>query len=326
MKAVALFSGGLDSMLSIRVIKDQGIDVVALNFDIGFEKSDKSEFRKKICENLGVELRILDIKKQFFDEVLFDPQYGYGKYFNPCIDCHANMIRHAKSVMEEIGASFIITGEVVGQRPKSQRAEALKQVNKISEADGYILRPLSAKLLEPTIPEKEGWVDREKLYGISGRGRQKQLELTKKFGITEFAPPAGGCMLTEDNQTQKIRDILELGSFEVEDIPLIFTGRYFVLPDGARLVVSRNKDENEILESISSDKFTPFEPQDIVGPTSAISKNSSPNDRELALKITLAYGKSDKERKYSAKIDGENITATPLESVEKAQEYFLVSQ
>ncbi len=322
-KALSLFSGGLDSMLAIKLIREQGIDVIALNFDIGFESVDKEDFLKRACDEMGVELRILDIKKQFFDEVLFEPKYGYGKYFNPCIDCHANMIRHAKALFDECGASFIITGEVVGQRPKSQRAEALCQVNKLSGAEGLVLRPLSAKLMEPTIPETEGWVDRERLLGISGRGRSKQLELVKTYNIKEYSPPAGGCMLTQETQSDKIRDLVDAKAFSVESIPLIHTGRYYVLPDGARLIVSRNAEENGELENLESKDFEFFRVENFLGPVSVITKNASKADRELARKITITQGKNEQYKKYEAEIGGERLSEEAYGSKEETHQYFL---
>ena len=182
MKAIALFSGGLDSILAIKIIQEQGIDIVAININIGFEsKYDKKNELAKICKNIGVEFLQIDIREQYLNEILFSPKYGYGKYFNPCIDCHANMFRIAKNLLDEVGASFLISGEVVGQRPMSQNKDALNSVSNLGNIEGLLVRPLSAKLLKPTIPEINGWIDRNKLLSISGRSRTQQIEIAKKY-------------------------------------------------------------------------------------------------------------------------------------------------
>ncbi len=189
MRALALFSGGLDSMLAVKLITEQGIDVTALYIDIGFgSKQERAELLASRAKMVGAEFEIVDTKEQFISEILFDPKYGYGKNFNPCIDCHANMFRIAKALMPTYDARFIVTGEVVGQRPMSQRAEAIRNVTRLAgdEEGGLILRPLSAKLMAPTVPEKEGWVDRERLLGIEGRGREIQLQLAEKYGFEEY--------------------------------------------------------------------------------------------------------------------------------------------
>ena len=184
MKALALFSGGLDSALAIKIIQEQNIEVEGIYVDIGFESNKEKQTQlKKLAEELGIKLTIFDIKDDYIKNILFNPVYGYGKNMNPCIDCHAKMIKVAKEYLKESKAKFIINGEVVGQRPMSQRLPAMNAVTKLSTAKGLILRPLSAKLLPPTIPEIKGWVDREKLLAISGRDRKIQLELAKKYNL-----------------------------------------------------------------------------------------------------------------------------------------------
>lgn len=176
MKAIALFSGGLDSTLAIKLIIDQGIEVLAVNINTGFGSTkDRLEHMQNMCKQVGAELKIVDIESEFLQDVLFDPKHGYGKNFNPCIDCHAKMFAVAKRVMEAEGASFLISGEVLGQRPMSQNRDAMQTVLNESNCDGLLLRPLSAKALVPTIAETLGWVDREKLEGIVGRSRDRQL-------------------------------------------------------------------------------------------------------------------------------------------------------
>jgi len=183
MKAIALFSGGLDSTLAMKLIIDQGVEVLAVNISTGFGSTkDRLEHMQSMCEQVGAELKIIDIQSEFLQEVLFDPKHGYGKNFNPCIDCHAKMFAVAKRIMEAEGASFLISGEVMGQRPMSQNKDALQTVLNESNCDGLLLRPMSAKMLAPTIAEQNGWVDREKLEGITGRSRDRQLELAGEIG------------------------------------------------------------------------------------------------------------------------------------------------
>lgn len=325
MRALALFSGGLDSLLSVALVKAQGIEVSALHFDIGFEaKSFKKEELARRAEQLGVDFLHIDIREQFFKEVLFKPVYGYGKHFNPCIDCHANMFRQAHLLMKELGGSFLISGEVLGQRPKSQRAEALSQVEKLSGAKGLVLRPLSAKLLPPTIPEIEGWIDREKLYGISGRGRHEQLSLAASLGLEDLPSPAGGCLLTDESVSDKIRDINSLGELEVDEIPFVRSGRYFVLDDGARLIVGRNLDDNAALKEAKSERFAPIVQKGVIGPYSWLSKDASPNDLNVAMKIVLTYSKqTELGSTYEVEFMDGTYGASPFGSKDEAREWLL---
>jgi len=256
MKAIALFSGGLDSTLAMKLIIDQGVEVLAVNISTGFGSTkDRLEHMQSMCEQVGAELKIIDIQSEFLQEVLFDPKHGYGKNFNPCIDCHAKMFAVAKRIMEAEGASFLISGEVMGQRPMSQNKDALQTVLNESNCDGLLLRPMSAKMLAPTIAEQNGWVDREKLEGITGRSRDRQLELAGEIGLDDFESPGGGCLLTDENFSKKIVDFIKHDQFEVRDIPVMKFGRHLRLPGDAKLVVGRNKDENQHLKNIDNDKI-----------------------------------------------------------------------
>ncbi|MRI58995.1 MAG: ATP-binding protein [Epsilonproteobacteria bacterium] len=325
MKALALFSGGLDSLLAMKLIIEQSIEVIGLYFDTGFggkSEEKKQEYLQRIADKIGAKLQIVNIKDQFVQEILFDPKYGYGKNFNPCIDCHANMIRIAKALLPRYGAHFIISGEVVGQRPMSQRFDALKKVETLSSADGLILRPLSAKLLPITIPEQKGWVDREKLLDISGRSREKQMELAKKWGIEDYESPAGGCLLTDEHFSLKLKDHIAHDSFDTEDIDVLKWGRHFRLPQGAKLVVSRNKEENEKLKALSLSKYIPFA-LPLPGPLSLIHKKATQADKELAARIALTYSKADPKERYQVKIGDELYEVSPFESKKEAQEYFV---
>ncbi len=327
MRALALFSGGLDSMISIKLLTDQGIDVTALHIDIGFGgKEDKSELLRTRAEMVGATLEIVNAREQFVKEILFDPKYGYGKNFNPCIDCHGNMFRIAKALLPKYDASFIITGEVIGQRPMSQRTEAIRNVTKLAgdEEGGLILRPMSAKLMTPTIAEREGWVDREQLLGIEGRSREVQLRLAEEYDFEEFESPGGGCLLTESAFEKKIRDIMEHDTFTVEDIDLLKAGRHLRLPDGAKLVIGRDQADNEKLNKIENSKYIFARALDISGPMSLLSANASESDKKLSAKLILTYTKTPKDQEGSVEIGDEIISTVPFESKEFVKEYFIV--
>lgn len=327
MRALALFSGGLDSMISVKLLTEQGIDVTALYIDIGFGSSeDRSELLKSRADMVGADFEIVNAREQFVQDILFDPKYGYGKNFNPCIDCHGNMFRIAKALLPKYNASFIITGEVIGQRPMSQRHEAIKNVTKLAgdEEGGLILRPMSAKLMTPTIPEVKGWVDREKLLGIEGRSREVQLRLAKEYGFEEYESPGGGCLLTESSFEKKIRDIIEHEKFEVADIDLLKAGRHLRLPGGAKLVIGRNQDDNEKLKKIENPKYVFARALDISGPLSLLSANANEFDKKLAAKLILTYTKTPTDQEGSVEIDDEIVSAVPFESKEYVKEFFIV--
>ena len=326
MRAISLFSGGLDSMLAIKLIKDQGIDVTALYIKTGFGGTkDVTDELQKRAEMAGADFKIVDVREEYIRDILFDPVYGYGKNFNPCIDCHGYMFKIAKALMPELGASFLVTGEVVGQRPMSQRSEALAQVSKLAgdRDDKLILRPLSAKLLEPTTPELKGWVDRDKLLDISGRNRDRQLQMAKDFGWDDYESPGGGCLLTEPVFSEKLRDFIAHEEFGVEDIDLLKFGRHFRLPDGAKLVVGRHHEDNEALKAIDNPDYISVS-LPVAGPFSLLYKNASASDRELAAKIAITYAKSSPEEIYEVNVGDEVIAVSPFESKKDAQKFFAV--
>ncbi len=327
MKALALFSGGLDSMIAVKLMREQDIEVVALFIDIGFGSSnDKRTILESRAKMVGAEFELVNAREQFIQDILFNPKYGYGKNFNPCIDCHANMFRIAKALMPKYGANFVISGEVLGQRPMSQRSEALKNVLKLAkdEEEGLILRPMSAKLLEPTKPEIEGWVDREKLLGIEGRSREIQLKLAKDYDFEEFESPGGGCLLTESAFASKIQDVLDHDSFSIDDIDLLKAGRHLRLPDGAKLVIGRNQDDNEKLEKIEHNGYINAKALDISGPLALISKDATQKDRELGASLILTYTKSNKDLEAKVLIGDEILSVKPLASKREAHKYFVV--
>lgn len=323
MKAIALFSGGLDSTLAMKLIIDQGIDVVALNISTGFGSTkDRREHMESMCAQVGAKLKIVNIENEYLQDVLFSPKHGYGKNFNPCIDCHAKMFAVAKRIMEEEGASFLISGEVMGQRPMSQNKDALQTVLNDGNVEGLLLRPMSAKMLKPTIPEEKGWVDREKLEGITGRGRERQLELAREIGLEDFESPGGGCLLTDENFGKKMFDFVKHeNDFEVKDIPVMKFGRHLRLPNGAKLVVGRNKEENDYMQDIDNDKYDHLKTIGIPGPHGLLSKSATDEDKTLAAHIMLTYTKADPEDRYVISFDDVEMDSCALQSREEANKY-----
>ena len=296
MKALAIFSGGLDSMLASCIIRAQGIDVLALFFETPFFSSRRAV---KSASLLDLSLKVIDITKAYFS-VLKNPRYGYGSHMNPCIDCHAFMIRNAGELLQQEDAKFIITGEVLGQRPMSQNRKALSIVAKESGFDGLVLRPLSAKLLPETIPEKMGWVDRKRLYGLSGRSRKPQMKLAKEFNIKDYPTPAGGCLLTDEVFSRRLKDLL---SFDpdpsINRIELLKVGRHFRAPTGCKIIVGRNKQENRVIESLADEEDVIVKTLSVPGPTVLVSGEVRDDILELAGSIAVSYSdaKDDTEMK-----------------------------
>lgn len=310
-KAIALFSGGLDSILAVRVILEQGIEVEAVNFLTAF--CDYTKLAKTASEKLGIKLKIFDVNKEFF-EILKNPKYGYGSNLNPCIDCHMFMLKKAGWYLKETGAEFIITGEVLGERPMSQRRDALKIVEKGSGLEGLVLRPLSAKLLEPTIAEKKGLVDREKLLAIHGRSRKPQLQLAGQFGITEYPSPAGGCLLTDPAFSLRMKDLMEHDkNFSLNDVELLKTGRHFRLTDKAKLIVGRNREENKKLLELAEGSNSCFYPLKVKGPV-AIGRGSLPADDVLrACAVTARY--CDRGLSEEIEINSKKLNSGIIETI-----------
>jgi len=323
MKALVLYSGGLDSMLAMKLLTRQGIEVIALHINIGFGvKEDHFETLKRRAEIAGATLEVIDVRDEYLQKVLFSPKYGYGKQFNPCIDCHGFMFSVAKSLLPRYGASFIATGEVVGQRPMSQNKDALRLVKKIADDidEDLILRPLCALVMDETKPEREGWVDRSKLLGISGRGRNAQLALAKELGWEDYPTPAGGCLLTDIQFSVRLRDFVAHDSFTKEDIEVLKNGRHFRLKDGAKLVLGRNEAENEIIEHLNNPKFNLIQVQeDMSAPSSLLSINASQEDEEEACRIILTFTKALPEQTYTLRMGEKLLHASPYKSKDETK-------
>lgn len=304
MKALCVFSGGLDSMLATQVVRAQGVEVLPVFFETPFFESSRAAGS---AEALGLPLRIVDVTERHF-ELVKTPRHGHGANMNPCIDCHALMVRVAGEMLASENADFVITGEVLGQRPMSQTRRGLSLVVSESGIGGLLVRPLSAKLLPPTIPEQQGWLSRERLCDIEGRSRKSQMELAGRFSITRYPRPGGGCLLTEKGFSRRLKDLLETTPGPMKkDLLMLKLGRHFRLGKGVRLIVGRNKRENDELASLASGEDTLLDASGIPGPMAVLSGPASPGDMETALAITLAYSDSQELEKWPVTIWREGV-------------------
>jgi tRNA-specific 2-thiouridylase len=289
-KAISLLSGGLDSILATELILRQGIEVVAFNVKtpFGIPKKDGTSEAIEAANQLKVPLKVVSVGKDYL-HMLRNPKYGYGKNMNPCIDCKIFMIKKAKKYAKEIGADFLFTGEVLGERPKSQHGPALKIIEEEATLKGKLLRPLSAKLLRETDAEKKGLVDRTKLYNIQGRSRKPQFQLAREFGITNFPAPAGGCLLTCEEYAKKLRDLFaNKKRISIADVALLRIGRHFRLGKN-KIIVGRNESENKLLTAGKTRCDFYFELPDVVGPTTVLQGPKTKSAIEISAKLTAFY-------------------------------------
>lgn len=291
--ALALFSGGLDSTLACRLIAAQGIRVKAIKFvspffDYGL-LARENEYVREIEERYKIDVRLFDITEKYL-KLLRDPPHGFGRNFNPCIDCKILLLSEARQMMEEFGASFIITGEVVGQRPMSQRHDTLRLIERESGCTGLLLRPLCAKRLAPTVPETSGLVDRELLLGFSGRSRMPQIKLAEDFNIRDYPSPAGGCLLTDPIMSGRIKNYYRQSTdIRAEDIRLLLVGRQFSLPSGAWLALGRDHQDNCRIQDLYRDGDYLLLPRDIPGPTGLLRYCRDESELRLAAGLLLRY-------------------------------------
>ena len=310
-KALSLISGGLDSMLATKAMLEQGIHVEGVNFFTGFcveghtqalrKKDNKKPKRNNslwVAEQLGIKLHIVDIVEEYKD-VVINPKHGYGANLNPCLDCKIFMVKKAQEWIEEHDFDFIFTGEVIGQRPKSQRKETMPIISAESGANDLLLRPLCAKNLPPTKPEIEGWVDREKLFDFSGRSRKPQMALADKWNIDEYAQPAGGCcFLTDPNYSGKLKDLwAHRGNkyYELDDIMLLKIGRHIRPADNFKMIIAREEGETRFLEGYRK-QFTYIKTQSHPGPITLLDgEDISAEDIYLAASITARYSQGRDE-------------------------------
>lgn len=300
MKAIALLSGGLDSTLAIKVVMEQGIDVVAVNFTSPFclcnRKNGCRHIAKIIADNFDIKLKMFYVSDEYL-EIVRSPKYGYGKNLNPCIDCRILIYKKAALFMKEIGASFVITGEVLGQRPMSQHKAALSIIEKESGLKGLILRPLSAKLLPLTIPEEKGWIDRNRLLDICGRSRKPQMYLANKYDIHEYSCPAGGCLLTDPGFSRRMKDLIEHEGLSLEEINLLKIGRHFRINPKTKLIIGRNEEENKRLITLAKEGDVCFYPIENKGPMAIGRGCLGKEDFFSACRIVARYCDVDKDVK-----------------------------
>lgn len=299
-KAVALYSGGLDSTLAILVMLSQGVTVEALCFLTTFGCDKNRDWILDVSKRFGFAVHFINIEDGFI-RMLKNPRYGYGKNMNPCIDCRILMLREAKNFISEMNAQFVITGEVLNQRPLSQRRQVFKLIDRDAELEGYVLRPLTALNLDPTIPEKKGLVKRELLFGFEGRSRKPQMALAQKFGLTEYPTPAGGCLLTDPIFSFRLKELLRTNpEANKRDISLLRIGRHFRLSSNCKVIVGRNKKENEMLEKMSKKGDVFLRTVDFPGPTVLFVGN--PEEYEIHLAATICARYSDGKEKRGIKV------------------------
>ena len=321
MKALALFSGGLDSALAIKIIKDQGIEVIALNFVSHFF-GGKNEKAENMAKQLGVQLEYVNFSS-VHTEILKDPVHGRGKNMNPCIDCHALMFKTAGDLMEKYGASFIISGEVLGQRPMSQNYQALEKVKALSPGlENLIVRPLSAKLLPESEPEKLGWIDRNKLLDIQGRSRKTQMELMDKFGIVDYPTPGGGCLLTDPAYSKRLRILEEDGLLEDENsnlFHLLKIGRFFRFEKGKYLIVGREQEDNLKINEFKDYGSLFIRGKEVPGPHMVGFGDLTQDEIDFALDLFSRYSKVKGTTEITLLLNGKDITipAVNLENLNK---------
>ena len=306
-KAVALISGGLDSLLAAKLILDQGIQVEGINFYTGFcveghthaiRKRDRDKIKRNnalwVAEQLGIKLHIVDIVEEYKD-VVINPKHGYGANLNPCLDCKIFMVKKAHAWIQQNHFDFIITGEVVGQRPMSQRKKTMPVVAAESGAHDLLLRPLCAHNLPQTKPEKEGWVDRDQLMGITGRSRKPQMALAKQFGFEDYAQPAGGCcFLTDQNYAVRLQDLWDnrgRKTYELDDIMLLKVGRHIRPSKSFKLIIAREEGETRFLSGYKK-QFQSIKTVSHAGPMTLIEGDQLDQQQiELACAITARFSK-----------------------------------
>lgn len=329
MKALALFSGGLDSALAIKVVKDQGIEVIALNFVSHFF-GGKNEKAEKMAEQLGVQLEYVDFSKAH-TEMMKQPVHGRGKNMNPCIDCHGLMFKIAGELLEKYGASFIISGEVLGQRPMSQNYQALEKVKGLNAGlEDLIVRPLSAKLLPPSLPEREGWIDRNRLLDIQGRSRKTQMELVEEYGIVDYPTPGGGCLLTDPAYSMRLR-VLENDGYLEDDYAFLFhllkVGRFFRFEKGRYLFVGREKADNDRIDSFKDLGSVYIRSKDVPGPHILGYGDLAEEEIKFGAELFSRYSKVKGKESVVLLINGESVELEPvdLDKLEENSQKYLIA-
>ncbi|MBU0499702.1 MAG: tRNA (5-methylaminomethyl-2-thiouridylate)-methyltransferase [Gammaproteobacteria bacterium] len=342
-KAVALISGGLDSLLSARVVMEQGVHVEGINFFTGFcveghthaiRKRERARPKRNnalwTAEQLGIKLHIIDIIEEYKD-VLLHPRYGYGAHLNPCLDCKIFMVKKAAEWIEKNEFDFIVTGEVVGQRPMSQRKDTMPVVAQESGAEDLLLRPLCARNLPMTKPEREGWIDRSKLHDFSGRTRKPQIELAEKFGITDFAQPAGGCcFLTDEQYSSKLSDLWKYRGerrYDFDDIMLLKVGRHIRPASNYKLIIAREEGEVNFLQGYKKE-YLSIKTISHMGPLALIDGKPSEEQVLEAAAIVARFSKGKMEDRVEVEItrqggEVQHLLIKPLKPQEMKPEWML---
>lgn len=342
-KAVALISGGLDSLLAARLMLDQGVHVEGINFYTGFCVEGHTQAIRRqpnakpkrnnalwVAEQLGIKLHIIEVVEQY-KAVVINPKHGYGANLNPCLDCKGFMVGRAREWMEAHGFDFIITGEVLGQRPMSQRRDTLPVIARESGAFDRLLRPLCAKLLPPTLPEREGWVDRERLLDINGRSRKPQMALAERYGFTDYAQPAGGCcFLTNEQYSHKLSDLWAArGSkeYELDDIVLLKVGRHLRPRPHFKLIVGRDEGENNFLQGFRR-RYTQLQATSHVGPLVLLDGDATDDDLALAARLTARFGKGREADSVQVTVTDrtgqtQTLTVAPLPAADIPSTWYL---
>jgi tRNA U34 2-thiouridine synthase MnmA/TrmU len=295
-KAFSLLSGGLDSLLATRLVMAQGIEVIGLHFItpfFGYEsKGREAEYADRMRREYGIAARVIDVGEEYF-QILRHPRHGYGKNFNPCVDCKVFLFSKAKRLLQEEKADFLVTGEVLGQRPMSQRRDTLRIVERDSGTEGLLLRPLSARNLKPTQPEILGMVDREKLLGLTGRGRKPQIKLAEELGIRNYPAPAGGCVLTDPILSARIRNHFAVHpTVSVKEVLLLQVGRQFSLADRGWLILGRNEAENGKLAGLGQEGDFFLRMEEYPGPLGLLRGKRDPDGIRPAAAVLVRYGKA----------------------------------
>jgi tRNA U34 2-thiouridine synthase MnmA/TrmU len=310
LKALALFSGGLDSILAAKLIQRQGIDVECITFETPFFSADKA---RDGAARAGLILHVLDITEDHLI-MLRSPRYGYGKNMNPCIDCHTLMLKKAGELMISMGAGVLVTGEVLGQRPMSQTKQSLHVVAKNSGYQDYIIRPLSAKLLPVTKAELEGLVDREQLWDIQGRGRHRQMEAAAAFGIREYPAPAGGCLLTDVMFSKRLKELFAHDDFTLSSIHLLKTGRHFRINDRIKVIVGRHQRDNALMEEYAKSSDIMLHTAHFPGPATLIPGNASPEELKIAASLCVLYSDAPKNQPVKVNVFQDKAILSVIEA------------
>jgi tRNA U34 2-thiouridine synthase MnmA/TrmU len=329
-KAVALISGGLDSLLAARVVMEQGVHVEGINFYTGFcveghthaiRKQDRAKPKRNnalwSAEQLGIKLHIVDIIEEYKD-VVINPKHGYGSNLNPCLDCKIFMVDKAREWIEEHGFDFIITGEVVGQRPMSQRKDTMPVIARDSGAEDRLVRPLCAKNLPVTMPETRGWLHRDQMYGFNGRSRKPQMALAEKFGFEDYAQPAGGCcFLTDKQYSVKLSDLWATRGtreYDLDDIMLLKVGRHLRPRPNFKIIVGREEGENRFLEGYRK-RFVHMIPTSHTGPLVLLDGELAAEDIELAARLTARFSQGRDARQVTIEVKPLDTAAHSLDVI-----------